>query len=479
MAFLSDPAKRRFFIVVAAIVAVYLPSRLYLLCVHPSDSDIDLYARYAFIHQYAAEKGVPFHDLYRTMGLADIGSAWSLSYDSLALTVVAYPPLALAFIEAPTLLARGGHPVSLMSLADFTARYRTLFRWLCALFELVAVVIVSLLLLDLYKRERTVATVVRMGILCLAGYCMPHIMYDRLDIILSTLLVLSLAALIKRMPLLSFFIFACAVNYKVVPIFLLPIWVFGSLRSSDFQQPSGQKRLFHLLWQSVARSMVLCGMIAGIFLVFYFMEGKGVFDFFMFHRDRGVHIESTWGTLALLAARLGGTPFHIVNSYGAYNVITPVTKCFSLLSLPFLAAALLALTIGFWLRCVKSCGRQSQGGALLLSPQSIIATTLLFLCVVFSCSRIFSPHYLFVLVPLAALIPYTGKGSFVFVCILVGVCCFSTLIYPYFYSRAILDGLTGFGLYLLAARSLLLLVMTGFILVWAISQGRNIQNNGR
>jgi len=72
-------------------------------------------------------------------------------------------------------------------------------------------------------------------------------------------------------------------------------------------------------------------------------------------------------------------------------------------------------------------------------------------------------------VPLVALIPYEGKGAFIVSCLFIGVCCLSTLIYPYFYTKAIVQWPTWFGLYLLSARTLLLLGMTVILFVRALA----------
>jgi hypothetical protein len=308
-----------------------------------------------------------------------------------------------------------------------------------------------------------------MCFLCLAGLCMPRILYDRLDIILSTLLLLSLALLIQRSTLASFLLFALAVNFKLVPVFLLPVWILGSFRASDFDQPSFRARVVRMVLMSAARGILLVGLTAGVALLFYVFEGKGVFDFLEFHYNRGVHIESLWGAFSLLAARLSGAPFHMALTYGAYNVTTPATPVLSALSSATLAGLLIAVTVVLAVRFTARLERSAHS----LSPQEIIEATLLYLCVVFSFSKIFSPQYLFALVPLVALLPRARGGAFVVSCVFVGVCCLSTLIYPYFYTKAIIHGPTWFGLYLLTARMLLLVGMTGFLFARSVAGRRS------
>ena len=447
-------------VITAAIVFVFVPSRLYVLnFVKPAGTDTELYARYAYIHRLASESRASFHELYRTRGLDAFASGGAKSFDSLALTVVAYPPFAVAVMTMPALMAPEGLPVSRMTLSDFTARYKKVYRWFCAAAEMLMVAIAGLLVLVLYKNESPPVTAFRMAVLCLAGLFMPRILYDRLDVILSALLMLSLAFLVKKRVLLSFFVFALAVNFKLVPVFLLPVWILGSFTASDFELLARRERVLFMVRKGLTGGLLLCGMTAGVALFFYFTEDKGVFDFLRFHLARGVHIESVWGTFSLLAARLLGTPFQVTLIYGAYNVATPVTPVLSMLAFPLLASFLTAATVVFAARFVRA----DSGRAYMVSSQMVIELSLLFLCIVFTFSKIFSPQYLLALIPLVALLPYTGRGTFVFTCVFIGVCCLSTIIYPHCYTRAIVHGPTWFGLYLLTARILLLAGMTGFL----------------
>lgn len=469
-----DHGRVRVIVIIAAVFILYIPPRLYLLlCFHPVGSDVELYARYAYVHRLAKEKGEPFHDLYRSMGFAEIrrnGVKW---FDSTLLTTVCYPSLAIGFANIPAMFIKAGSSASPMSLEDFTVRYQMKYRWLCALFELIGAVMVSMLIFGLYKNDDLITTMFRMGILCLAGCCLPFALYDRLDIILSALLAISLVVLLKKKPLLSFVIFSFAVAYKIIPVFLLPVWVLGSFNGSNFQQVSFRDRVTNLFRQGILRGILLCGMIAGIFAVFYWIEGRGSLDFIGFHSNRGVHIESMWGTLSLLAARMSGAPFHIVNSYGALDVVMPSMRAVQALSMPVLLLLLTGLTSILVLRCIKKLGQPLDKDSALLNPQSVIEAALLFFCVVFSCSRIFSPQYLLVLVPLVSLLSLAGRGEFTAACAFVLCCCFSTLIYPYFFEYAIVVGPTWFGLYLLTTRTLLLLGITGFYFARGLAALKN------
>ncbi|MBN2189266.1 MAG: hypothetical protein JW699_07415 [Chitinispirillaceae bacterium] len=447
-------AKRLRIILLAVMLAMlYVPSRLFVLnSVRPAGTDTDLYARYAYIRRLASERRVSFHELYRDRGHAVLESGGPRPFDSLILTVVAYPPLAVAVMTIPALLMQGGTA----DAEAFTREYARAFRRLCAVAEAVAAAAVFLLMLVLYGNDKTITLVFRISVLCLAGMLMPRILYDRLDVILGALLALSLVFLVRKATILSFFVFALAVNFKLIPVFLFPVWVAGSLSASDCDGPSLRARAVRVVRKSITRGAVLFLFIAGVALVFYAAEGRGAFDYLRFHLERGVHIESFWGALSLLAARLSGAFPVMVLTSGAYNVSAPTLAA---LSFPFMAGLLTIATIIIFAGAVL--GRREP--ACLPHPGAVVEASLLFLCIVLTFSPVFSPQYLLALIPLAALLPYTGGGAFIVSCVFIGVCGLSTLIYPYFYSSAILTGPSWFGLFLLNARMLLLLGMTVFL----------------
>jgi hypothetical protein len=464
----------RIFLIAAILAFVFVPSRLFVLhFVKPAGNDTELYARYAYIHRLASERGVSFHKLYRDMGFAAVARlepSTFRTFDSaaltVALTVVAYPPFTVAVLRIPALFVGR----SCAGVSAFTVQYTKIYRWFCAAAEIAAMVVVCLMILMLYRDEKISALVFRMSLLCLTGLILSPILYDRLDMILSALLVLSLALLIRKSMLLSFFVFALAVNFKLIPVFLFPVWIVGSFHASDFVQPYGRARVVRMVTMALTRGLLLCLFTAGVMLFFYVTEGRDVFDFLQFHFGRGIHIESVWGAFSLLASRLFGTSFHISWSGGSFNVVTPATPALAALAFPVMAVILTAATVIIAIRF--ALGREVPAGG------RVVEAALLFLCIVFTFSKIFSPQYLLPLVPLVALLPYTGRGAFPFSCAFVGVCFLSTLIYPYFYG-AILNGPTWFGLYLLTVRTLLLVGMTGFLFIRQFSGmgGRHKDNS--
>ena len=471
---ITHQKRSRFFIPCAVMGGLFIFSRLYLLIFfEPLGSDATLYARYAYCYQFAAEKHLSFHDVYRTSGLAKAGKEAAQSPASYALTVIAYPPLAVAFMNIPTFMARGGKSITLIKYSDFSARYQKAYRWLCAILEMVCFIITCFLIIKIYGNERTANGTVRMGVIGFAGLLMPHILYDRLDIILSVLIVLSLTMLLNRSMWLAFFLFAVSVNYKIIPLFLLPIWVLGSFGGDDFLNKDTRKTIIDLFKIGALRCIIMCTMIFGIFAFFLFTEGIGVLDFLSNLFDPRVHIESSWGAFSLLVARLFHTAIQIIPGYGRYSVVTPATPVFSQLSFPVLVLALFALPAILAIRLLSWLSKMIEGKTVFLGQQSIIEASLCTLLMVFSFSKIFSPQYLLILIPFVALAPYSGKIHIVFSIVFAAVCLLSTIIFPYYYLTDIIKGPSWVGLVLIVSRMSFLLGLTGFSFVHMVSERNN------
>ncbi|MBN1129444.1 MAG: hypothetical protein JXA71_10680, partial [Chitinispirillaceae bacterium] len=97
---------------------------------------------------------------------------------------------------------------------------------------------------------------------------------------------------------------------------------------------------------------------------------------------------------------------------------------------------------------------------------------------IFCVFKMFSPQFLLLLVPLVALVPFTGLSYAAFAVVFAGCCCMSTFIYPYFYTSDIIIGPTGFGLFLLGSRAIMLIGMTTVLICWIIGYERKKQQYG-
>jgi hypothetical protein len=438
---------------VAVFATVYIPSRIFLLLhFSPIGSDVDLYARFAFIHARAHEMGCPFYDLYRSEGLKDSTYA---GYSLRDLTDIPYPPLAIGFLTIPGLVVLKGRPADALGFNEFISRYQKVYRWSCLPFDVMVVLLALWLIITLFRGEGTLRTLIRSGMACGAGALLPHLLYDRLDIVLSALLLLSLFALMKKKWIIAFLLFAVAVNFKPLPLFLAPLWVAGSLHTAGLE---GQRKWACILRRFTARGLVLSLMTVFICIAVLAVDGWRGLGFLGYHGARGIHIESFWGTISLLAADLFNLPFRIVYDYGAFNVVAAWTPFCSITATALMIVLTAGLTFMALLPGLTKVG-DARPDASLISNKLLVSMTVATLLAIFCTFKMFSPQFLLLLVPLIPIIPWRGPLFILQSVLYAGACCMSTYIYPYFYVQEIITGPTAFGHFLLVAREIMLIAL--------------------
>jgi hypothetical protein len=425
------------------LAVAFAVSRL-LLLPHPQPtSDVDIYARYVQEAAAAARHGESFYEYHARaveQRAAEAREKGTLTAPLDEYKDVEYPPLALAVLRLPLLWMREAPGAELTPA--FEAAYRDAYRLGLAFVDIGLFVLLVVLVWRLYGTEDGREQTQRLLMYLAATVLLWHLLYDRLDLILAALVLLALAALVGRGHYgWSFALLAVAVNFKVVPLVLAPVWVVGSL-SAGRLAGNGLRALAAL----AGRSAVLVGLCAAIFLPFYLAAGPRSLGFLAYHRGRPLEINSLAASL-LLAPRLWGQAIPIEYTYASLNVRAPLTPTLTRLT-PWLgASALLAATAlllaHFRRRAVRAAGEPPSDATLAQRyPLDVVAFVLLFWMVFLVVNKVFSTQYLLGLAPLVALLPF-GRGyrrlfgwSFLVICLL------STVLVPFLFVSDLLDQAT-------------------------------------
>lgn len=109
-----------------------------------------------------------------------------------------------------------------------------------------------------------------------------------------------------------------------------------------------------------------------------------------YHSDRGVHAESLWGSIALMARVTFGSSVELVSAFGASDIRSRFDDTFKILSNVFALGVLADSALATWTRVRRGDGAHvvlTAGGALVLLT---------------AVGRVFSPQYLIWLVPAVA-----------------------------------------------------------------------------
>jgi hypothetical protein len=423
------------------VVCFFLATRLLILPFQQPTSDVEIYARYA--HELgAAPRGVSFYEYHARAverETEEARAAGTLAGSIEENKDVEYPPLALAVMRLPALGlhdgAAGDSPTK-----DFLDAYRVRYRWLVAGADAILFVLLLMLVRRLFAQENRGEQAQRLlgYVACTAA--LWHLLYDRLDLPLALLVVLALALLLGRLPYVwSFAVLAVAINFKLTPLVLAPVWIVGAL-------PHGQRLEFsrpRVLLALAGRSTLLIGMVLTCFLPFYLWGGSPCLGFLKYHRERGLEIGSVLASLPL-ALQIFGAPLDVTYSYKSINLRSP-TSPFLVALAPWLTAGLLlaatALLLAHFPRPAARPEGDSPGRptAAQHDPRVVVGFTLLFLMLFVVGNKVFSPQYLLWLAPLVCLIPLPPRGRLWFTWTFLMVCVLSTVLVPFLFVVDLVD----------------------------------------
>jgi hypothetical protein len=427
----ADEAAPTGFLIVGV---AFVLSRLLVLPYEQPASDVGIYAEYAREAEAAAREGRSFHE-YHAAAREQSEAGGRLTGAGGEYRDVEYPPLAVAVLRLPVLWM--GRPPG-DTPKDFAAAYAVAYRRGLAVVDVLLLATLAWLVRRLYPGEAPRRQVGRLLFYVAATLALWHLLYDRLDLIQALAVTLALALLVgRRHYAWSFAVLALAVNFKLVPLVLAPVWVVGSL-------PAGRPLTWSwpALGRLAGRALLLAALILGVLLPFYVTSGNDCLSFLRYHRARGLEVESVWSCAPLLLHVLG-RPAEVAYSFGSVNVISPLTPLLTGLAPVATAALLLAATAGLLLRARRLAAaedRPADGTTLAQRyPAEFAAFALLFLMLFVATNKVFSPQYLLWLLPLVALAPFDGRPRRAFLTGFLLVCVLSTVLMPFLFFTDLLD----------------------------------------
>jgi hypothetical protein len=326
--------------------------------------------------------------------------------------IIEYPPGVLPPILLPRLFAS--------SLAGYTLLFQLQMGLLYMLATLVA-----LHHSGAGRRSRTTVSL-------LATLALGPILLQRLDLLVSFLLVAAVAAAARRLPVLSGVCLALGTGVKLFPVVLAPLFcIYFTTR---------ERKQFIL---------ALACTLAVLFLPAWLAGGERFGLVFAYHGARPIQLESLYaGGLNLYNwMRPGSVHFEV--SFGSGNLVSPFEPVLKMLG-TCLPLGLVGLVTVLFARGEKSAAMLARA-------------TLAGVLAVLSTSRVLSAQYLVWLFPLGLLLRGPNSGRILSLFLLGAV--LTQLIYPVFYGR--LEELhPGAGLLLCARNGVLLYTLYLTVRPW-------------
>jgi hypothetical protein len=420
---------------------LFVVSRLLVLPLQQPASEVSLYAQYAWEQDGASRTGVSFYELHAQAVQQQIEDARSSGDTPASLEeykTVEYPPLALAVMRLP-LLWMHGRPADGGLTPAFRAAYRTAYQRGMAVVDALLFALLLVLVSRFFAQESSMEQTGRLLAYVASTSALWLLLYDRQDLLLSLTMLLALVLLFSRLHYAwSFAVLALAVNFRLVPVVLAPVWIVGSL-------PGGERFSFlrpRVLAGLAVRTAVLLGLVAGCFLPFYLSEGSRCLGFLAYHQARGLEIGSLYSSLVMALQPLG-LATHVYYSYGGINLGSSLSPVLAAVA-PWLTAGLLlaatALLLAHGRQLARGGSGALAGGRLAhLHPLTFVCYTLLFLMLFIIANKVFSPQYLLWLAPLVVLVPMRRGGRRLFLWGFVLICALSTVAFPFLFMSDLVD----------------------------------------
>lgn len=362
---------------------------------------------------------------------------------------VEYPPLAISFISLPERFAKwSGNKVS----------YDGFFHVLMFAFDFGSFLLVLSILNHLTKNKSELD----LGSFwyTLVFFLLPDLIYSRLDMVLSFLLLsVFWLAIVKKWIFLSLGALAVAISFKLIPVVLIPFFCLLTMNSEVLAGKIGRKTILKFVASFLLRMGTVLGVTALLFIPYFLEIGSLSWRFLSNHISRGLHIESIVGGY-YFAKSFFGFPVALHHELGSYNLILSSTsQNFNLILLItlliMLAASFLAI---FWKS--KKIALQSRviGPFIVNHPVEVLRFVLFVLVVSIISSKVFSPQYVIWLVPLTVLSQlYTKvRSKYLILGIFVFFIIASTVLWPYGYQSLL--KLRNFGKIVLLMRNASLLL---------------------
>jgi hypothetical protein len=417
-----------------AVLALFLVSHTWLALAYlPKASDALLYSLYAFVIKDAARLGRSPYDHFEASKRQAAQGAGMPPPRSDQVTLE-YPPLALGLMLAPLPFvpknAAGIPGIEQNDASDWRHGFRLLY------FSVHALVVGGMVW---WLSRRKFPWYVGLFVSTLSGIVLGYVLYDRLDLWLGLAVAGGLAALVTGHRYVALALLAVAVNFKLVPVVLLPLFVLGTLPASVLAEGFVNRRALKVCVVGCTAFVAAC---IAVFLPFRLMWGSRVWDFLSHHSQRGFQIESTWSSLLLLAGHLG-YPIRMAHSFGANGLEGPglsfLSKASSLVALAIVGLAYWLILRALMRRRAEAAVQATHGQTLAGShPQLFVWGAFAVVAFAIASSKVFSPQYLCWFLPCFLLVePPRDARAAAPLAVFLLVCGLTTIVFPVLWSEVV------------------------------------------
>ena len=312
-----------------------------------------------------------------------------------------YPPLALLSFLLPGLLFHT------------TVAYSWAFAAELLLFDVLVLFLIADLASSLKISVRNSLAVYTLLILATGP-----ILVCRYDILPAMLVLLALWAFIKGRNNLAWAATALGFAAKLYPVIIIPLFIIYQIKNRQYGQ----------LLKGGAVFLIVLLVLSLPWLI---IDAPGFWQSLTYHFERGLHSESTYGTVLLAGQVLGMTKVEGALTYGSWNLSSPLAESLAKISL-FISAGILIIVYGLFTGRLQKDAKEgmekimSKPGAVRLIQYATLAVIVFMLT-----NKVFSAQYLIWLCPLLPLI--SGGRRYLIMALFLVAAALTQYVYPYNY----------------------------------------------
>ena len=226
--------------------------------------------------------------------------------------------------------------------------------------------------------------------LCLAA--VGTLVTGRFDMLPTALVMVALYAFMNGKNKTAWVFLALGLTSKLYPIIIAPLFALYLLRQRQYRK----------LVQGVVVFVVV---VLALNLPWYILYTDGYLYSLEYHMLRGLHSESSYGSIILLGQTMGLTQVDADLTYGSWNIISPLADTLAKSSF-YITAVFLLSTYGLYARKLWKAPHDEGGGTLLSieAIKQLLLFSLLAVLIMLLASKVCSPQYLVWVCPLLPLV---------------------------------------------------------------------------
>jgi hypothetical protein len=400
-----------------AVLAVFVLSRIVLLSIDtPGSMVMGVNLNYAYEIERASRLGLPFYEMHERNRAEAEPTATPVE------RLVEYPPLALVWMSLPTwfldpIPAYGFVPEAQMRSGKFAIRLAGVLVDGCGFALLVLMG----------------ASAARLAFYTAGGLLLFPFLIDTFDLLLGVMVLAAMFLLLRRGPIWApLAMLALAINVKVTPLILVPLFLMGTLPADALRAPVGRELATAIL----KRAALLAAFGVLLFAPFFIRDGAATLEFLKYHSARGLEIEATLATIPMALAAIFQQPSTVLFRFSAVELQSPITGPLIAIASVATLAVIPGLAIALWILLRRRVG-QAPGvpGAQTLAqahPRLFLHYALVSLLTAMVAAKVLSPQYLLWLLPLAAL--WEGRRIGQVCAVFCVMCALTTTTFPFIFA---------------------------------------------